>query len=90
MWYPNYLVAYSIIAIGCVIGLWMMKRWAFIVFAIVAALNQVAMAFAGDWRPANLILVAVFYYIIFRYLPRTKKFDEISEQGATYNTDPPA
>ena len=86
-WYPNYLVVYSIIAIGCVIGLWMMKRWAFFAFALVAGLNQVAMAFAGDWRPANLILVAFFYYILFRYFPRTKKSDDSGEQFVAPKSD---
>ena len=58
-----------------------MRAWAFILYGLVAALNQIIMAVAGDWAPSNLVLVAVFYYILFRYFPRTRKQHQPSEQG---------
>ena len=72
-WYPAYLVGFSASSIVCVVGLWRMKAWGFISYGIVAAVNQLVMVFVGDWRPSNLILVAVFYFLLVRYFPRTRK-----------------
>ena len=85
-WYPSYLVVFSVVTIACAVGLWKMKAWAFVLYGLVAALNQIVMAVAGDWAPSNLILVAVFYFLLFRYFPRAPKQGQQSEQAEDGDT----
>jgi len=69
-WLPAYLVGFSIITIICGIGLWNMKRWAFISYSIVILVNQIVQVIADDWQASNLIVVIGMHLVLYWYYPR--------------------
>jgi hypothetical protein len=71
-WYPLLLGVSGIVGLVCLIGLWMMRRWAVYAYTGFAVINQVIMLAAGLWTPLALIIPAVFIALMFIYLPRMR------------------
>ena len=64
-WYPPYLGFSLIVGLVCMVGLWMMKKWAVFTYIGFVAFNQAVLLAMGVWNilalliPAIVILVAV-------------------------------
>jgi len=67
-WYPSYFVVGNTVAVIALGGLWVLRRWAFPVYAVYALFAQVVPLLLHRWDSSVLILplltlmVAAFYY----------------------------
>lgn len=66
-WYPPYLALSTIIGAISFIGLWMMKRWSVILYAIFVAVNQVLLLATAHWSFASLLIPLLVVGIGFKY-----------------------
>ena len=69
-WYPALLGASTVIGLICLIGLWMMRKWAVYLYAAFTAVSQVILFATGIWTPMALIIPVVFVAVMAAYLPR--------------------
>jgi hypothetical protein len=67
-WYPALLAVSALIGLVCIIGLWMMRRWAVYTYTGFFVANQLLMLATGLWSPMALILPLIFVIIMFVYL----------------------
>jgi len=64
-WYPPYLGFSAVIGMVCMVGLWMMKKWAAYTYTGFVALNQVVLLAMGVWNiMALLIPVIVIFFAL--------------------------
>jgi hypothetical protein len=70
--YPVLLGVSSLIGAACMVGLWLMRKWAVYVYTGFAVINQVILAAMSLWNPLALILPGIFIVIMFIYLPRMR------------------
>jgi len=66
-WYAPYLGVSALIGLGCMLGLWRLKRWAVVAYTAFAGINQIVLIAAGLWNPLALgvpaaVVVIGFYY----------------------------
>jgi hypothetical protein len=71
-WYPWLLGVSAVIGLACLIGLWMMRKWAVYIYTAFAAINQVILIATGLWNPFALILPAIVIAVMFGYLSRMR------------------
>jgi hypothetical protein len=69
-WYPPYLALASIVGLVCMIGLWMMKKWAVFVYTGLLVVNQVVMLAMGVWNPLALVIPLIVVVIAFMNLSK--------------------
>ena len=55
-WYPPYLGLTAVIGLACMIGLWMMKKWAAYTYTAFVVINQVVLLSQGKW---NIMAIAI-------------------------------
>ena len=61
-WYPPYLGFSSVLGLVCMVGLWMMKKWAAYTYTGFCALNQVVLLAMGVWNVLALVIPAVVIF----------------------------
>ena len=69
-WYPPYLGLSSIVGLVCMIGLWMMKKWAAFTYTGFVVLNQVVLLAMGVWNILALLIPAVIIFFALKHVPR--------------------
>jgi hypothetical protein len=72
LWYPALLGVGALIGLACMIGLWMMRKWAVYTYTAFAAINQVILIATGLWNPIALIVPAIIIVVMFVYLSRMR------------------
>ncbi len=64
-WYPPYLGFSAVIGLACMVGLWMMRKWAAYTYTGFVVLNQVVLLAMGVWNiMALLIPVVVIFFAL--------------------------
>jgi hypothetical protein len=71
-WYPVLVVVSSVIGLACMIGLWMMQKWAVYAYTALTAAGQVILIATGLWNVFSLILPAIIVIVMFMYLSRMR------------------
>lgn len=71
-WYPVLLVASTAIGLACMIGLWMMRKWAVYTYTALTLVGQVILIMTGLWNVFSLIIPAIIIIVMFVYLPRMR------------------
>ncbi|MFV0492690.1 MAG: hypothetical protein ACK5M4_12810 [Pseudorhodobacter sp.] len=61
-WYPPYLGLSSIVGLVCMVGLWMMKKWAAYTYTAVVLINQVILIGMGVWTIMALVIPAIIVF----------------------------
>jgi hypothetical protein len=61
-----------VMSTACVVGLWLMRKWAVYLYAGWAAISQAIMLAIGDWHPLALVVPGVGIVVMFIYLPRMR------------------
>ena len=69
-WYPLYLVFSFVVRVVCLVGLWMMKKWAAYTYTGFAILNQFALFPAGRWNILDLLIPAVVIFFALKNLSK--------------------
>ncbi len=62
-WLPPYLILSSLIWLECLVGLWMMRKWAAYTYTGLTALNQVVLLGIGTWSVTTLLLPGIVIFV---------------------------
>ncbi len=65
-WYPPYLAFSALVGAACMVGLWMMKKWAVYVYIVFCGINQIVLLVMGVWNFMALILPAIVIFFMLR------------------------
>jgi hypothetical protein len=71
-WYPALLGISALIGLICMIGLWMMRRWAVYTYTALFVANQIILVTSGLWTPAAFAVPLIIVIIMFVYLSRMR------------------
>lgn len=69
-WYPPYLGFASIVGLICMIGLWMMKKWAAYAYTAFVVINQIVLMAMGVWTFMALLIPAIVVFFALKNLPK--------------------
>ncbi len=69
-WYPPYLALCSVIGLACMVGLWMMKKWAVFLYTGLLVINQVVLLAMGVWNPLALVVPLIVVVVAFMNLSK--------------------
>ncbi len=64
-WYGPYLGLSIVIGLVSMIGLWMMKKWGAILYAVLFLVNQIVLFTAGLWSPFALLIPLIVIAVAF-------------------------
>jgi hypothetical protein len=68
--YPLYFSLSVILSLTCIGGLWLLKRWAALVYATLLICNQIVLLVMGYWSLPAVIIPAAIILLIFKHLDR--------------------
>jgi hypothetical protein len=66
--YQLYIGLSSIMGLACMIGLWMMKKWAVYTYTGLVVLNQIVFISMGIWSAMAVLAPAVVLFFAFKHL----------------------
>jgi len=69
-WYPPYLGFSAAVGAGCMIGMWLMKKWGAYGYTAFTAINQVVMLVMGVWGIAALVIPGIVVFFALKYSSR--------------------
>lgn len=64
--FPAYFAVAVLISLVCLAGLWLMKKWAAVTYAIILICNQIALIMMGFWEITALVIPAVIMAVLFK------------------------
>jgi hypothetical protein len=64
-WYQPFLALSTIIGLVNMVGLWMMKKWAAVLYISMTVINQIIMIAGGIWTPMTLVIPGIISVILF-------------------------
>ena len=68
--YPLYFSLSVVLSLVCIGGLWLLKRWAALVYGAVLICNQIVLLMMGYWELSAAIIPTVIILLIYKYLDR--------------------
>jgi hypothetical protein len=68
--YPIYFSCSVLISLICLIGLWLLKRWAALVYSAVLIVNQLVLVAMGYWELTAAIIPAAIIVLLFKHLDK--------------------
>ena len=71
-WFFPFFGISSVIGLLCLIGLWLMRRWALYAYTALAVIDQAILLAAGIWDPVTLVVPAIVIVGMFIHLPRMR------------------
>jgi hypothetical protein len=71
-WYPALLGVSALIGLVCMIGLWMMRKWAVYAYTALFVVNQIVLLASGLWSPMAFVVPLIIVVIMFVYLSRMR------------------
>lgn len=66
--YPLYFALSVALSLVCIGGLWLLKRWAALVYGAVLICNQVVLLVMGYWSLSAALIPAVIIFLMFKHL----------------------
>jgi len=69
-WYPPYLALSAAIGLVCMIGLWMMKKWAAYTYTGLVGINQIVLIAMGVWNIMALAIPAIVIFFALKHSPK--------------------
>lgn len=66
--YPFYFSISVVIALLCIGGLWLLKRWAAFLYSAILICNQIALLVMGYWELTAAIIPVAIILIVFKHL----------------------
>ena len=69
-WFSPYLILSSLVWFGCLVGLWMMRKWAAYTYTGLAVLNQVVLLGIGTWSAATLLVPGIFTFFALKNISK--------------------
>jgi hypothetical protein len=68
--YPFYFTLSVALSVACIVGLWLLKRWAAFVYAALLMCNQIVLLVMGYWSFSAAIIPAVIIALLIKHLDR--------------------
>jgi hypothetical protein len=68
--YPFYFTLSVALSLICIGGLWLLKRWAALVYGTVLICNQIVLLLMGYWSLSAALIPAAIIILMFKYLDR--------------------
>jgi hypothetical protein len=68
--YPTYFTFSVIISFACIVGLWLLKRYAAIVYGAVLLCNQVVLLKMGYWEITAAVIPVVIVGLLVKHLDK--------------------
>lgn len=69
-WQQFYLALSSFVGLACMLGLWMMKKWAVHAYIGLTALNQIVLLAMGLWSAMALLAPAVVIFFALKHISK--------------------
>ena len=69
-WYPPLLAFSVLVGLACMIGLWMMKKWAAYTYTGFVIINQIILLATGLWNILALLGPAIVIFFALRNLSK--------------------
>ncbi|MBN1343789.1 MAG: hypothetical protein JXQ73_13990 [Phycisphaerae bacterium] len=69
-WYPSYLGLAAVVGLVCMVGLWMMKKWAAYTYAALVVFNQAVLLAMGAWSIWSLLLPAIVIFFALKHVSK--------------------
>ena len=68
--FPIYFSASLLLSLACLAGLWLLKRWAALLYSALLVCNQIVLAVMGYWELTAAIIPAAIVLLLFKHLDR--------------------
>jgi hypothetical protein len=68
--YPFYFSVSVLISLVCIGGLWLLKRWAALLYMVVLICNQVVLVVMGYWELTAAIIPMAIILLLFKHLDK--------------------
>ncbi|CAG7857342.1 hypothetical protein MCAMS1_02125 [biofilm metagenome] len=65
--FPAFFVLSVVISLICIVGLWLLKKWAAVTYSVLLIFNQIALVIMGYWEFTALIVPAVIIALLYKY-----------------------
>ena len=69
-WYPPFLALSAVVGLACMIGLWMMKKWAAYTYTVFAVICQIVLLVMGAWNVMSLVIPAIIVILALKNLSK--------------------
>lgn len=69
-WYPPYSGFSAVTGLACMVGLWMMKKWAVYTYTGFVVLNQVVLLAMGVWTITALLVPAIVVFFTLKHVSK--------------------
>jgi hypothetical protein len=69
-WYLPYLALTLVVGLVSLIGLWKMKKWGALLYALMFVVNQVVLFAGGLWTPGTVVIPLIVTVIALSQLPK--------------------
>lgn len=68
--YPLYFSGSVLISLVCIAGLWLLKRWAALLYSAVLIINQLVLVSMGYWELTAAIIPVAIILLLFKHLDK--------------------
>ncbi len=68
--YPLYFSGSVLISLVCIAGLWLLKRWAALVYSVVLIVNQLVLLAMGYWELTAAIIPVAIILLLSKHLDK--------------------
>lgn len=68
--YPTYFSIAVLLSLICILGLWLLKRWAALLYPVILICNQVVLMIMGYWEVTAAIIPVAIILMLFRHLDK--------------------
>lgn len=68
--YPLYFSVSVLISLVCIVGLWLLKRWAALVYSALLIVNQLVLVAMGYWELTAAIIPVAIILLLFKHLDK--------------------
>ncbi|MGR9088196.1 MAG: hypothetical protein ACU841_14145 [Gammaproteobacteria bacterium] len=66
--YPLYFFASLVVSLVCIAGLWLLKRWAALLYSAALIVNQLVLLKMGYWELTAAVIPVAIILLLFKHL----------------------
>lgn len=70
--YPLYFSGAVLLSLLCIVGLWLLKRWAALAYSVLLIANQLVLAAMGFWEITAALIPAAIIALLFKHLDKMR------------------
>ncbi len=66
-WYQPFMIVLVVASVVPYVGMWLMKRWGVILYAVLFALSEALLVLTNHFKPSDIVIPAIVLVIGFGY-----------------------